>query len=84
MHADPFFSQPLSTSTVICYATFMDQANSRAKLAGNAGTLLAIVGVLIFFSGVFSFTPRTFVFTGIAIIVLSYAAFFVEELESRR
>jgi len=62
----------------------MAQANSISKLSGRAGALLAFVGVLVFFSGVFSFTPRSFVFAGIAIIVLSFAAFSIQEFGPRR
>ena len=46
--------------------------------------LLAVVGILTFFAGVFGFAPRTFVFVGIALIVISYVSFFVEELGHRR
>ena len=46
--------------------------------------LLAFVGILTFFSGVFSFAPRMFVFAGVALIALSYAAFYIEELGQRR
>ncbi|CAN5359720.1 hypothetical protein BH10ACI2_BH10ACI2_22510 [soil metagenome] len=62
----------------------MEQVNSMAKLAGRTGSLMAIIGLLAFFSGVFSFAPRMFVFVGVAIIVLSLAAYFVEELQNRR
>ncbi len=69
---------------IFCYGNFMTQANNISKLAGNAGTLLAVVGVLTFFAGVFSFAPRMYVFVGVALIVLSYVTFFVEELGNRR
>ena len=62
----------------------MTQANSASKLAGNVAMLVAIIGLLTFFSGVFSFAPRTFVFVGVALIVLSLAAFYAEELGQRR
>ena len=66
-------------SAIICYRTFMTQTNSFPKLAGKAGTLMALVGILIFMSAVFGFTPRTFLFVGVGIIVLSFVSFFLEE-----
>jgi hypothetical protein len=74
----------VAMSAIICYGNFMAQANSIPKLAGSAGALLAIVGILTFFSAVFSFTPRMFVFTGVALFALSLVAFFVEEFGPRR
>jgi hypothetical protein len=57
----------------------MDQANGVSKLAGRAGQLIAIVGLLTFFAGVFSIAPRMFVFAGVALLALAIIAFFVEE-----
>jgi len=71
-------------SAIFCYRDFMAQANSISKVAGSVAALLAIVGILIFFSGVFSFAPRMFVFVGIALIALAYVSFFVEEFGPRR
>jgi hypothetical protein len=62
----------------------MDQLNSMSKLAGRAGSLFAIVGLLMFFSGVFSFAPRTFLFAGVALYALALVAYFVEESGQRR
>ena len=71
-------------AAVICYRNCMDQASSMTKLAGRAGLLIAVVGLISFFLGVFSFAPRSFLIAGIAIIGVSLVAFFVEELSSRR
>lgn len=52
-------------------------------MAGRAGTLMAIVGVLAFFLGLFG-PVRTPVFAGVALIALALCAYFVEELAQRR
>jgi hypothetical protein len=62
----------------------MDQAKGISKLAGSAGSLLAIVGVLTVLSAAVSFTPKMFIFVGIALIVFSFVAFSVEEFGPRR
>ena len=61
----------------------MAHANGISRMAGRAGSLMAVVGVLTFFFGLFGPT-RTFLFVGVALIVLSFVSFFVEELEQRR
>jgi xanthine/uracil permease len=62
----------------------MAQSNSMSKMAGKAGALIAIVGLLAFFAAVFSLVPRTFLLVGVALIVLSLAAFYAEELGHRK
>ncbi len=62
----------------------MAQANGISKLAGKVAPLIAIIGILTFFSGVFSLAPRMFVFAGVALIALALVAFFVEEFGPRR
>lgn len=70
--------------TVIWYRNFMDQVSSISKLSGRAGSLIAIVGLAVFFSGVFSFTPRIFVLVGVALFALALTAFVIEEFGPRR
>ena len=53
-------------------------------MAGTTGTLLAIVGILTFFSGVFSITPRMYVFVGTALIILAFIAYSIQEFGPRR
>jgi hypothetical protein len=55
-----------------------------SKMIGRAGSLMALVGILMFFLGVFSIAPRMFVFVGVGVIALSLAAFFIEEFSPRR
>ncbi len=62
----------------------MAQSNSMSKTARNAGTLIAIVGLLAFFAGVFSLAPRIFLIAGVALIALSLVAFYAEELGHRK
>jgi hypothetical protein len=61
----------------------MAQANGISKLAGGAGSLMAAVGILLFFLGIFGM-PRTFAFVGLALIASALVAFFVEEQGQRR
>jgi hypothetical protein len=74
----------MAMPAIIWYGTFMTQANSFPKLAGSAGSLLAIVGLLTYLSGVFSIGPRMFLFVGVALIALAFVAFFIEEFGPRR
>jgi hypothetical protein len=62
----------------------MEQSSSISKLAGSVGGLLAIVGLLTVIAAALSFVPRTFLFVGIGMIVLSFVAFAVEEFGPRR
>lgn len=55
-----------------------------SKMAGNLAALTALVGLAAFFASVFSFVPRMFLVIGIALIVVSLIAFFVEEAAERR
>lgn len=61
----------------------MAQTTGMSKLAGRAGSLMAIVGVLMFFIGIFGPT-RTPMLVGLVLIALSLVAYFVEELGQRR
>ncbi|CAN5583784.1 hypothetical protein BH10ACI3_BH10ACI3_09980 [soil metagenome] len=69
---------------VFWYFGFMTQTNGNSKLAGNAGTLMLVVGLLTFFSAVFGFTPRMLLVVGIGLYALSLAAFYIEESGQRR
>lgn len=57
----------------------MTQTNSFPKLVGKAGGWMAFIGLLVFLSAVFSFTPRMFLVVGVGIIVLAFISFFIEE-----
>ena len=50
---------------------------------GRAGGVLTMVGVVTFFAGLFG-APRTLVFIGITLIVLSLVAYFLEEFGQRK
>ena len=52
-------------------------------MAGRLGSLFALLGILLFFLGLFTL-PRMFVFAGIALILASFAAYFIEEFGPRR
>ena len=62
--------------------TPMTQTSGISKTVGTAGSLLLTVGVLAFFIGIFG-PVRNILFIGLALIVLSFAAFFFEEFGSR-
>ena len=68
---------------IFCYFNFMAQATNMSKLAGTAGSILALVGMLIFFIGVFGYGPKSFVIAGVATIAVALAAFFYQEFSSR-
>ena len=74
----------MAVLVIIWYGTFMEQVSSISKMAGRAGSLMAIVGLLVFFAGVFSFAPRIAVIAGIAMFVLAIVAFIVEEYGQRK
>lgn len=57
---------------------FMNQAGGISKLAGRAANLMLVVGLAAFFFGLFG-PVRNIMFVGIALIVLTLAAYFVEE-----
>lgn len=52
-------------------------------MAGRLGSLIALVGILVFFLGLFA-GPRMLVFTGVALIVLALSAYALEEFGPRR
>jgi hypothetical protein len=62
----------------------MARSNGTSKMARNAGTLAALLGLLAFFASVFSLVSRPFLIIGIALIVISLVAYFIEESVERR
>ena len=54
-----------------------------SKMAGRAGSLFGVVGLLLFLFGIFG-APRALAFTGLALIITSFIAFFIEEAAVRR
>ncbi len=61
----------------------MGETSGISRIAGRAASLIAVVGVAAFFLGLFG-PVRNIMFVGIALIVLAFAAFFVEEFGPRR
>lgn len=61
----------------------MGNSTGNGKTAGRLASLLAIVGCVAFFLGIFG-APRILAFTGVALLVLSFAGYFVEEMIERR
>ncbi len=80
----PGVRRSVAMTSIFCYREFMAQANSISKLAGSAGTLFVIVGLLTFFSAILGFAPKIYVVVGAAIIALAFVAFFVQEFGPRR
>jgi hypothetical protein len=68
---------------IICYGDLMEETKGVSKMAGKAGSLLLLVGFLTYISAVFSVIPRMFLLVGVILIVLSFAAFFVEDFAPR-
>ena len=61
----------------------MANATGMKKTAGNAGSLFALVGVLMFFLGIFG-APRMLAFAGLGLMIAAVVAFSVEEYAGRR
>lgn len=57
----------------------MAQLTGFARTADRAGSLLAAVGMILFFPAILSVLPRMLLFPGIALILLSFVAFFLSE-----
>ncbi|HEV7698741.1 MAG TPA: hypothetical protein VGO43_00785 [Pyrinomonadaceae bacterium] len=57
----------------------MAAATGISRMAGRAGSLMAVIGLLTLLSAVFGLTPRTFVLVGVALFVLALAMFVMEE-----
>lgn len=61
----------------------MSESTGMAKTVGRLGSLMCAAGVVAFFVGIFG-GPRTFAFAGVALMVASLVAFFIEEQSNRR
>ena len=60
----------------------MSETSGISKLAGRAGTLMTVIGLAVYFFGLFG-PVRNVIFVGVALIALSFAAYFVEEFGPR-
>ena len=61
----------------------MTETNSMSKMAGYVAHLVAIAGLAAFFFGLFGFGIKVMI-AGIALIVVSLAAYYIEELGQRK
>ena len=61
----------------------MSQTSGTAKLARSAGNLMAIAGFAAYMLGLFG-PARLILFVGIALIILSFVAFYLEEFSDKR
>lgn len=73
----------LESSAKICYFGKMENSSRSSSLAGRAGMLLVVVGVVLFMAGIFG-APRVLAFTGVAMMAVSLVAFFIEEHGQRK
>lgn len=71
--------------SALSFGIFYSMSNSSglSKMAGRLGSLLALLGVVAFFVGILG-GPRTFAFAGVAMIVVSLASYFVEEVTASK
>ena len=61
-----------------CYSKLMSTQSGISKMAGRFGLLLMFAGLAAFFFGIFG-GPRSYAFAGVAMMVASIVAFFLEE-----
>jgi hypothetical protein len=61
----------------------MNTSHGTAKLTGHVASLVCAAGVIAFFIGIFG-GPRSFAFTGVALMAASLVGFFIEESINRR
>ena len=61
----------------------MANSSGISKLSGRLGMFLVALGAVAFFIGIFG-GPRELAFVGLAMMVVSLIAFFVEEQAQRR
>ena len=59
----------------------MTKKSGISKIAGRAAALMTVVGLAAYFFGMFG-PVRNIMFVGVAFIVLSFVAYFVEEFGS--
>jgi hypothetical protein len=60
----------------------MAKSTGTARIAGLAGSAVCAAGVIAYFIGIFG-GPRNFAFVGVALMLASMVAFFVEEQINR-
>lgn len=60
----------------------MNETNARGRFARRAGNLLALGGFAAYMIGLFG-PARVILFIGIALMIMSFAAFFIEEFTAR-
>lgn len=73
----------LESGVKICYFLQMENSSGMSSLAGRAGMLLVVVGVVLFMAGIFG-APRVLAFTGVGLMAVSLVAFFIEEHGQRK
>ena len=61
----------------------MAETSAFSKMAGKAAHLIAVAGLAGFFFGLFGW-GRTLMLAGIALIFVSLAAYYIEELGQRK
>ena len=60
----------------------MSEAIGNSKKAGRAAPIKTVIGLAVFFFGLFG-PVRNIIFVGVALIALSFIAYFVEEFGPR-
>ncbi len=61
----------------------MEKSTGMSKTVGRVGSALGLIGLVLFLVGIFG-APREFAFAGVAMILASFAAFYIEEVGNRR
>ncbi len=61
----------------------MAETNGFTKMAGKAAHLIAAAGLAAFFLGLFGL-GRSLMLTGVALIIVSLATYYVEEIGQRK
>jgi hypothetical protein len=61
----------------------MKRSTGTSRTIGRIGSLLGLVGLLSFLLGIFG-APRVLAIAGVAMMVASFTAFFIEEVGNRR
>lgn len=66
---------------IVCYCNVM--AENTSNIVGKVAHLLAVAGLAAFFFGLFGW-GKTLMLAGVAVIFLSLAAYYLEELGNRK
>ncbi len=61
----------------------MENSTGMSKSVGRVGSALGLIGLVLFLAGIFG-APRELAFAGLAMIIASFVAFFIEETGTRR